>query len=721
MARSVRQPPTNISKTRWASIIDREIAVKAYLNIWVVGGLLWFFYCNFAAANNAGAQTLDEVLVEAHRNDAESTSTLSVTPLFELPLSATTLSIEIFSDRIPKDIADLAEYSPGVSRRSNYWGVDTPTFQLRGFNAGESTAYYKDGFRYQARGPLSMANVESIEILRGPQSAIYGWSEPGGAVQVRVKQPTTQKIRKASLQTNVWGMSSANLDLAGAMSNSSRFRFVAAHEQAGSFRDQQRGDQTLLSPAFAFDFADGQQLNISFEWLDDQRSTDYGVPAINGAPADVPVSRIYTEAWGQQHSQSSRLTTRWLQPTMGGDLALALSYYDFKYLSYQDVEPYSVTGTSINRWYESYPEQYKWLTGYADWSRAFQAGSFHHHVVSRLEAAREARSLKSGVLDDYLSIDAYNPIYSQLWTPTANYSVYDQAWTNHSFALAVQDEVVIDNWTCLFGVRFSYLRQIFDYADYLPLPSLDHSIQTDRSITPRLGVNWRVTPSLALYANYSAGNMATLPQSRSFTGNTFMPMASKQIEAGLKIHPEQEDWSASAALFDIERSNVLTRDLNHAGFSIQTGVQRSRGIEIEWQGEFAKNWRITTQSTWLDAFIVQDNRYALGNQLPYTPRFGASAWISHRFLSDGVKHWSTSGGIVHQGERYADFANTTRIPPFTRLDLGVSYKEKVWSATLSLENATNLRYFSSGVENRPAVIYPGAPRTLSLKLAYDFL
>lgn len=674
-----------------------------------------------AVADDAPVE-LETVFVRANREPRlfSDTAGLTSVPLFELPFSATRLQADSFAERLPKDIADLADYSAGVSRRSNYWGVNTPTFQLRGFNGGDSSAYYKDGFRYQGRGPLSMANVEAVEILRGPQSAIYGWSEPGGAVQIRVKQPTAQTIREVALQTDSWGRTATNLDLGGALSEASRFRFVAAHEQGGSFRDRQSGEQTLLAPSFAWDFSGGRQLHLSLEWLDDRRSTDYGIPAVNGAPADVPVSRIYTEDWGRQHSQSTRLSARWMQPAWGGNLSMAWSYYSFKYLEYRDVEPYSVTGTTVNRWYESYPEQYRWVTGYADWSREFETNSLSHRFAARFEIARESRSLYRGVWDEYTTIDAFSPIYGQAWTPTADYSVYDQAWINQSLGLAVQDEVRRGNWTWLAGVRFSYLRQVFDYADYLPTPGQDHSIQTDHSITPRLGVNWRATPSLALYANYSAGNMATLPQSRSFGGGTFEPLASRQIETGLKIQPVEGNWLVSAALFDIERSNVLTRDLDHPAFSIQTGVQRSRGLELEWQGRVAPGWRLTAQGTWLDAAITQDNRYTPGNRLPYAPRFGASTWLSHRFAADGSGRWSISGGMVHQGERYADFANGTRIPAYTRFDMGASYREKAWSATLALENAADRRYYASGVENRPAVIYPGAPRTLSLRMAYDF-
>lgn len=681
-------------------------------------GMLWLSASHLAISEEGG-QLLDEVVVQARRFDTATTATLSPAPLFELPLSATTLATADFPERLPKDIADLADYSPGVSRRANYWGINTPTFQLRGFNAGDATAYYKDGFRYQGRGPVSMANVDAVEILRGPQSAIYGWSEPGGAVQLRVKQPTAQAIKTVSLQTDSWGKSTASLDMGGALNDTSRFRFIGSREQGGSFRDNQYGEQTLFAPSIATDFSGGRSLQVSLEWLDDQRSTDYGIPAINGTPANVPVSRIYTENWGKQHSQSTRLATRWMQPILGGDLAVAFSYYDFKYLQYWDVEPYAVTGSTVKRWYESYPEQYRWLTGYADWSREFATNSLTHRVTTRFEMARETRALKRGILDIYTPINAYNPIYGQAWIPTANYSVYDQSWTNQSLGLALQDEIIKGDWTWLLGARVSYLRQIFDYRDYLPVPWQDHSIQTDTSITPRVGVNWRATPTIALYANYSAGNMATLPQSRSATGSTFAPMASRQYETGLKMQPDGADWLASLAVFDIERSNVLTPDLNQPGFSIQTGTQRSRGLELEWQGIVTRGWHMTAQGTWLDAGIAQDNLYTPGNRLPYTPRFGASAWLSHTLSADDNGRGSISGGVVHQGERYADFANTTRIPAYTRFDLGASYKEKLWSATLALENAANLRYYSSGVENRPAVIYPGAPRTLSIKLNYD--
>lgn len=679
--------------------------------------------CGMAVADER-APAADAIEVQARYFDSSSTASLSATPLFELPWSATTLDAQTFADRLPADIADLADYSAGVARRASYWGVETPTFQLRGFNAGDSTAYYKDGFRYQGRAPLAMANVEAIEILRGPQSAIYGWSEPGGAVQVRVKQPTARTLRTASLQTDSWGKTSGSLDLGGALSDSARFRMIAARQQGGSFRAQQDGEQTLLAPALAWDLSDRRQLDLALEWLDDKRSTDYGIPASNGAPAAVPISRAYTESWGQQHSRSTRLTSRWRQPAGEGDLALAVSYYHFDYLEYRDAEPYAVSGSTLKRWYESYPERYRWLTGYLDWSREFGADSAADTVVqrisARLEVARETRSLNQGVLDEYPAIDIDHPVYGQPWTPTVDLALYDQSWTNRSVGLAVQDEIRSGHWTFLLGVRFGYLRQVFEYTDYLPIAGQEHSVQSDHSVTPRVGVNWRVTPSLALFANYSTGNAATLPQSRSFGGAAFSPLASKQVETGLKLQPVDADWLASATVFSIQNSGVLTRDPEHPAYSVQTGVQRSRGVELEWQGRLAPRWRLTAQGSWLDAEVASDTRYAPGNRLPYAPRFGASAWLTHRLAVDGNGRWSVSGGIVHQGERYADFANSTRIPAYTRLDLGSTYREKDWTATLALENATDRQYYSSGVENRPAVIYPGAPRTLSLKLSYDF-
>lgn len=672
------------------------------------------------AASGEPAVVLDAVRVEASRQVFPGGATLSPTPAFEQPLSTTHLATDDVADRLPKDIADLADYAPGTARRANYWGVNTPTFQLRGFNAGDGNAYYKDGFRYQGRAPLAMANVDSITLLRGPQSAIYGWLEAGGAVQVNVKQPSRETIRTFALQADNWGRTGLSGDLGGPLDDDNRYRLVVAHEQGGSFRDRQELQQTLLAPSLARDFADGARLQLALEFLDDRRSTDYGIPAINGRPANVPVSRIYTEDWGRQHSQALGLTARWAQPAWGGDLTLAWSYYSLKYLEYRDVEPYSTTGRSIGRWYESYPERYRWLTGYADWSRGFGGDTLHHQITGRVEIARQARSLYGGEWDEYPAIDAYRPLYRQPWTPTADFSRYDQAWTNHSLGLVLQDEIRHGNWTWLLGTRFGYLRQVFDYADHLPVPYQEQRRQSDFSITPRLGVSWRATPTLALYANYSAGKLPTLPQNRAFDGASFDPLSSRQWESGLKMQSTAGHWLATLAWFDIERQRVPTTDPDHPGFSIQTGRQRSRGIEFQWQGRLAPGWQLTAQTTWLDTAIERDNRYTPGNRLPYAAAFGTSAWLTHSFAASGSGRWSLSGGFVHQGKRYADFANSAELPAFTRVDLGASYRRNDWSATLGIENLTDRRYYSSGVENRPTVIYPGAPRTLTLRLTQNF-
>lgn len=93
---------------------------------------------------------------------------------------------------------------------------------------------------------------------------------------------------------------------------------------------------------------------------------------------------------------------------------------------------------------------------------------------------------------------------------------------------------------------------------------------------------------------------------------------------------------------------------------------------------------------------------------------------SARATGTASGRWRVSGGAVYQGARYADFANAMRIPGYTRMDLGANYREVGWSATLAVENVLNRRYYASGVENRPAVIYPGAPRSVSLRLTMKF-
>ena len=679
--------------------------------------------------NDANAKELNQhtqidldvvtVIANTTKHEAE-TAILGDTELFDLPLSASALNADDFAERIPDDIADLADYAPGVSRRANYWGVNTPTFQLRGFNAGDATAYYKDGFRYQGRGPMSMANVEGVEILRGPVNALYGWNEAGGAVQVLVKKPTDESIKTLSLQYDAFGKGITTLDLGGALNNSTSYRFIASREQGNSFRDAQHAEQILIAPSLAFDFEHNKKLELALEFLDDKRTTDYGIPAFGGKPANVPSDRIYTENFGEQHSQSTRFSSRYSQNLWGGEISAAFSYYSFKYLTYNDAEPYAVSGTQILRTYEDYPEQYRWLTSYVDYKKTFKWGDTLHKFATRLELARETRELKNGVFDEYPSIDIFNPVYNQTYTRTADYNLFSQGWKNKNIGIAVQDEFSLGKVSFLIGLRQNYLKQTHYLNEALPVVINNHELQTDTATTPKLGITWHVYPTVNIYASYSGGKNAVLPQNRAVDNKSFKPTDSKQLELGIKMQPVNNAWLASLAVFNIERQNVLTRDPDNVGFSVQTGRQKSRGVEMSFQGAIAENWQLTGQATLLDAFIAEDNRYEPGNRLPYAARVGASFWLNHTMHLDDNAKLSLSGGLVYQGNRYANFANTTVIPSYTRLDLGASYQTQDWIINLGLENALDKNYYSSGVENRPAVIYPGAPRTLAVKVGYNF-
>lgn len=669
-----------------------------------------------ADAAKGDSLVLEEILVNA---EAASSAFAPHPPALDDSFSSSHLKLSDFDERLARDAADLVDYTPGVSRRANYWGVNTPTFQLRGFNAGDSSAYYKDGFRYQGRAPVSLANISSITILRGPQSALYGWLEPGGAVQLNTLPADGERLRKITLQGDSQGRQSVSAQLGGTVDAHSNYLLVVAHERGNTFRDGSSFAQTLFAPSLSSDLGDGRRLQIKLEILDDQRHTDYGIPAVGGKPAEVPIKRTYTETWGRQHSLSRRLTTQWSQAAWNGRLSLNWSWYDLRYLRYRDVEPYAVSGNSIKRWYENYPERYRWATAYLDWTRNIRGSTMQHTFSTRLEISREQRALTGGELDEYPAIDAYSPVYGQAWAASADFARYDQSWTNRSLALALQDEITTGRWTWLLGLRLGYLRQAFAYADHLPVAYAEQQRQQDLSLTPRVGANYRLTSDLAIYVNHGRGTMPVLPQNRSYNNNAFAPVQGSQWETGLRLQAPGR-WLATLAYFDIRRENVLTGDPSHPGYSIQTGAQHSRGIELQWQGRLAPGWQLSAQGTWLDPHIEHDNRYAKGNRLPYAPRLSTSAWLTRSLAGENGEQWSIAGGFVHQGKRYANFDNSVQLPGYTRFDLGVTLRSGEWTSTLALENAANQRYFSSGVENRPAVIYPGSPRTLSLRVNRNF-
>lgn len=166
------------------------------------------------------------------------------------------------------------------------------------------------------------------------------------------------------------------------------------------------------------------------------------------------------------------------------------------------------------------------------------------------------------------------------------------------------------------------------------------------------------------------------------------------------------------------RTNVLTDDPNNPGFSIQTGEQRSRGIELNVVGEILPGWRIFTGYAYTDAQITEDNTFAVGNQLNNTPENSFNLWTTYEIQNGSLEGLGLGLGLFFVGERQGNLANTFQIPSYLRTDAAIFYKQDRFRVDLNFRNLFDVDYFEYGL-NLARVSY-GQPFTVEGTISWQF-
>lgn len=189
-------------------------------------------------------------------------------------------------------------------------------------------------------------------------------------------------------------------------------------------------------------------------------------------------------------------------------------------------------------------------------------------------------------------------------------------------------------------------------------------------------------------------------------GDTFRPERGTQYEVGVKADINDR-LSANLALYDLTRSNVTTPDPNTPGFSVQTGRQRSRGVEMDISGEILPGWNIIGGYAYTDARITEDNDLSIvGNRRYSAPEHSFNVWTAYTIQDGDLQGLGFGLGLFFTSERFADNANTVVLPSFLRTDAAIFYERDRFRAAVNFRNIFDVEGFttngSSSFVNRGA-------------------
>ena len=679
-----------------------------------------------AADSSARAKkpvALDEVRVTAtpvqsgYAVTRSTSGTRTDTPLRDTPQSISVVTRSLIADQAMASMADVVRYVPGITMGQGEGHRDAPT--IRG---NSSTAdFFVDGVRDDAQYLRDVYNVERVEVLKGPNAMVFGRGGGGGVINRVTKQAGGAESKELVLEGGSWSHRRASLDFAGGSREGIAGRLNSVYENSGSFRDEVALERYGINPAIRFALGTRTTARAGYEYFADARAVDRGIPSYLGRPAATAPSTFFgspqlsrSSTRNQsghlvvEHEGRNRLTIR---------NATRFAYYD-KF--YQNVFPRDVLtgGTEVALAGYSSATTRSNLFNQLDLIRGLGTGDVWHTLLAGLEVGRQQTGnfrrtgyFAGGTLD---TVSFAQPRTAEPVDFRQSATDADNDVNVTTAALYAQDQVALSSrWQAVLGVRYErFALAVANHRDGSRLR------REDRMISPRGGLVFKPRDEVSLYASYGTSHLPSAGDqfsSLTVTTQSLEPERFASYEVGGKWDVGAK-LALTAAVYRLDRTNSSAKDPLDPSRIVQTGAQRTTGVELGALGTPASNWQLAAGYSAQGARIMSTtSAAAAGATVPLVPRRTLSLWNRYDFFPAlGV-----GAGVVEQARSYASIDNTVVLPRFRRVDAAVFLALIPRVRTqVNVENVANVRYFPTSQGNNN--ILPGAPRTLRVSLATQF-
>ena len=673
-----------------------------------------------ALAEDAAADSRTIVVIgQTGGYHAESTAsaTRTDTPLLDVPQSITVVTRERLDDQAVRSMAEVLRYIPGTTVGQGEGNRDQIT--LRGQNT--SADFFLDGVRDDVQYYRGLYNIERVEVLKGPSALIFGRGGGGGVINRVQKTASTQgRAIAANASANSFGNWTLAADVNAPISTAAALRVNGEYEELANHRDYYGGRRYALNPTLGLALG-GWSADLSYEYVNDDRVADRGVPSVATAPGrpNTPLTGYRDTFFGVPGVNRTGLEAHIGKARIEGQLAEGLKWsttlfagdYDKSYTNVFASGPASVQTGKVP------------LGSYADatrrrnlmaqtnlvWNGTF--GPVANTLLFGLELGNQhtTSQRRNGTLSS-ATLNLARIVY-----PTVTFGALARNTVSdvHVFSAYAQDQISLGaHVDLLVGLRFD--RFVLKGTDRIGIPR--PFARTDEKVSPRLGLVLKPRESMSFYASYSRSFLPRSGEqflSLTTTTQNLEPEAFTNYEVGGKWDIRR-DLNLTVAAFQLQRTNATTPNPADPTTTINVGETRTRGIELGLNGRITPQWQASGGYTFQDAHLkgnsfvrlsqVPRHQFALWNRYDITPRLGAGL------------------GVVHQSSQFAairTLPTVTQIPAFTRVDAALFARlgARV-DLQLNVENLLGTTYFADA--HNADNITPGAPRNARLTVRVKF-
>ena len=681
-----------------------------------------------------------EVVVAARRAQ---TATKSDAPVLLIPQSVVVVPAAVLEAQGARDVGRALRNVSGVAVASR----EQPFAELvlRGFKADPSGSFRRNGVEVAHYHDALRANVERVEVLKGPASVLYGRIEPGGVVNFVTAHPLAARRYEAEGEGGSYGTARARTDATGPVpfARDVRYRLIGSIERAGSFRDEVASSSAFAAPVLAGGL--GRRVTWTVEG-EVERAEAVMDPGIVVADSTLPDAFERAPFYGEPeatHLFRTLFGMSTVEVALGRGWGLRQTASAGRYTRDRPlvrIDSLLVEGR-VARSFRREVSRYRYLQAESVVAGRLRTGALDHHLALGVEVNRlgialsgEAPLVSEG---DTVRFAALAPVPIDAPTstglpPAAERVEYVRAdgvgWNVGAYA---QHRLTAPLPRTLGGgqahlVLAGRLSRVTAEAEWFALArtedtpaGLNRREVAVTALTPSVGIVVEPRPGVSLYASY-VRSFNPIFQQVDAQGRPFEPTRGEQVEAGAKAELLGGRLTATLAAFHLVKRGALSRE--PGGFYVQTGAQRSRGVEADVLGEPLPGLTVVGALTLLDAVVTEDEVIAAGNRLPGAARVSGRLWTEYRLQEGLLAGLALSGGVYALGSRFGTLRNDLEVPGYAIVDFGLAYAAGERAhLRLSVENALDADYVVSAArlpetgESPPLVNgWPGVPRTIRL-------
>ena len=683
-----------------------------------------------AFAQTSAEPEIEEIIVRANHLYSDRINALkSPTPIIDVPQSLSIMTAEQITNQGFDSVGDIINYIPGVTNTQGEGHRDAIVF--RGVR---STAdFFLDGVRDDVQYYRGLYNIEQVEVLRGANALLFGRGGTGGLVnRVTKKAVLGDSFTGVKAAVDTFGAYGVEVDANFDVDDVMAFRVNAMVESLDNHRDFYDGDRFAINPTARIEFSPATLLDISYEYINNERFIDRGIPVNdlaggNGEPIEAFEDIVFGDsdlntAEVQAHVLRARVTHNFSDDLKG---VFNASYSNFDKL-YQNFYAQDLRDINTVR-----------LDGYVDTTER-KRFNLSGNLIGEFETGPIGHTIVTGVefTDTVNDNDRFNPVFSTSGSDREDFTIsrplalrggVGTTATGAPTTLAftdvndnteadlevvsafIQDEIALsDNFDIVLGARFDS----FDFQSTDLVTGRTRG-RKDEKISPRLGLVYKPMENISLYGSYSE---SFLPRSGgqfasvSDTTALLEPDEFESREIGVKWD-FMPGLSFTAAYF--ENAQTIDAAIDGAPENLERRGLEIEGFELQLEGQITD--KLYVRAGYADLSGETDNGAEKPRELPETTM---SIWSNYQV----TEKFGLGLGATYQDEAFiSDFdiagvngqtgsnaASHPTLPGFTRIDAVAYYdvRDDV-RVQVNIENLTDELYFPSSHSTHQATV--GAP------------